>query len=534
MTVAKYVPGIILGYALCACSTFFIILYNFSDFLVNPSSNIIITPERYLQAGILIFVSMIITGFILTVGWSDVDYSDNPLITYYGYNNVCLFFDTAPSKYIMPVFGSLIAYFLVTYAVEDTKRSWRLPYLSRNVKIFSQFANFLFIFAACQLPVSFAIPPEDDMYGHTVPFLILICSLPLIYISHYLQQEHPTRVHLAAILFYCAISAAKASFTIIALATRRHLPPTISQSVDVLWVGLAIPAPFLYPPPHDPTRHVSLRDAELRAKYIGVISSQLYILLVPFALFSTIVHMVSGLCKRLWAGLTSASPDADKRSVMKVDVEEGRVCPMKLASLYVGDIFGYFSLLRGWQSFAWPSVKKLGGSKVFATNVGLPVVACFDVKSAEAVFLGRSVRDAFVPMDRYVEESFKLNFYRSGDTAEKFRRLFLSLQPQQTTDAYFIEGIKFVRRYLVELSHIVDHKSMLSPIVADCASKCAKRFASGMLLGGLLDDVLLANVYPMPVVSLLYPYIPSWLFPQHYKVITLGWFIITFLLSTTV
>ena len=518
MAVDKYVPGIILGYVLFACSTIFIILYNFSDFLGNPSSNIIITPERYLQAGILIFVAMIVTGYILTTGWSDVDYLDNPLITYYGYNNVCLYFDTAPSKYIMPVFGSLIAYFLVTYAVEDTKRSWRLPYLSKNVKIFAQCANFLFSFAVCQFPVSFAIPPEDDMFGHTVPFLILIFSLPLIYISHYLQQEHPTRVHLAAILFYCAISAAKAGFSIIAL-TMRHLPSSISQPIDVLWIGLAIPAPFLYPPPHDPTRHVSLRDAELRAKYIGVISSLLYILLVPFALFSTIIHVVSGSCKRLWASLTSASPDAGKRSEMKIDVEAGRICPIKRASLYVGDIFGYISLLRGCHSFAWSSIKKLGGTRVFVTNVGLPVVACFDVKSAEALFLRRSVRDAFVPFDRYVEESFKLNFYRSGDTSEKFRRLFLSLQPQQATDAYFSEGLRFLRLYLVELSHIVDHKSMLSPIVADCASKCAKRFASGMLLGGLLDDVLLANVYPMPVVSLLYPYIPSWLLPQHYKVI---------------
>lgn len=521
MTVEKYVPGIILGYVLCACFTFFIILYNFSDFLENPSSNIIITPERYLQAGILIFVAMIITGFILTVGWSDVDYLDNPLITYYGYNNVCLFFDTAPSKYIMPVFGSLIAYFLVTYAVEDTKRSWRLPYISRNVKIFAQCASFLFTFAVCQFPVIFAIPPGEDMLGHTVPFLILIFSLPLIYISHYLQQEHPSRVHLAAILFYCAISATKASFTIIALATRRHLPSSIAEPIDVLWVGLAVPAPFLYPPPHDPTRHLSLRDAELRAKYIGVISSQLYILLVPFAFISTIIHMVSGLCKRLWAGLTSASPDADKRRVTKIDVEEGRICPMKRAGLYVGDIFGYLSLLRGWHSFAWPSIKKLGGSRVFATNVGLPVVACFDVKSAEALFLGRSVRESFVPLDRYGDESFKINLYRSGDTAEKFRRLFLSLQPQQASDANFSEGLRFVRRYLVELSHSVDHKSMLSPIVADCASKCAKTFASGMLLGGLLDDVLLANVYPMPVISLLYPYIPTWLFPQYYKVIIL-------------
>ena len=73
MAVDKHVPGIILGYVLCACSTIFIILYNFSDFLGNPSSNIIITPERYLQAGILIFVAMIVTGYILTTGWSDVD-----------------------------------------------------------------------------------------------------------------------------------------------------------------------------------------------------------------------------------------------------------------------------------------------------------------------------------------------------------------------------------------------------------------------------------------------------------------------------
>ena len=525
MTEAKFIPAIILGYVLFALSTVGIVVFNFADFFHNPnSSKVIIAPERYLQTGILIFVAMIITGYILTEGWSEVDYSDNPLITYYGYNNVCLYFDTSPAKYVVPIFGSLVAYFIVSYAVEDCKRSWHLPYLSRTVKIFAQYASIQFSFSVCLFPVIFAIGPGDDMLGHTIPFLILILSLPLLYISHYLQQEKPSRVHLIAVVLYCLVSGVKASFTTIALATRHHLPRTIAQPIDFLWVGLAIPAPFLYPPPHDPTRQQSIRDAELRAKYIGIIASPLYILLLPFILVSTLVHMSSGLFRRLWAVLTSASPDADKNNFPRIhptDLEKGPLCPIKLATLYLGDIFGYFTLLRGWNAFAWHYIKKLGGAKVFAMNVGLPVLSCFDVKSAESFFLGRTaLNDLFVPFDRYVKDSLITNFYRVGDVAVRFRRLFLSIQSTQTSDDSFREGVKEMKDYLSHLSDRVDHKSFSSPLIDDCASKCARRFACGMLFGGSLDDELMENVYPLPVVSLLFPYFPNWLFPPYYKVLT--------------
>jgi hypothetical protein len=45
-----------------------------------------------------------------------VDFDNNPLIEWYGYNNICIVFDTPPASYICPVFwfvtGTLVYYFI--------------------------------------------------------------------------------------------------------------------------------------------------------------------------------------------------------------------------------------------------------------------------------------------------------------------------------------------------------------------------------------------------------------------------------------
>ena len=120
--------GICVGYILFMVFEGAVIWFNFSHWIRNPSNlKHPPPPERYLHAGIHTFVAMVACGYILTSIWSKVDTDDNPLMDWYGYNNVCIVFDTPPASYIMPVFWFTAGYFIVRYAITDTLRLFHLP-----------------------------------------------------------------------------------------------------------------------------------------------------------------------------------------------------------------------------------------------------------------------------------------------------------------------------------------------------------------------------------------------------------------------
>ena len=43
------------------------------------------------------------------------------LIEWFGYNNVCIVFDTPPSTYVCPMYWFVVGYLAVRFAVEDTE-----------------------------------------------------------------------------------------------------------------------------------------------------------------------------------------------------------------------------------------------------------------------------------------------------------------------------------------------------------------------------------------------------------------------------
>jgi hypothetical protein len=111
---ANEIHGIIVGYALYFSLLAVIITCKFSTSLKHPNkSNQTITAEDYFQTAVLSLCAMMITGTILTLKWSHVNYHDNPLIQYYGYNNICIVFDTPPSSFVMPICWFFTGFFLV-------------------------------------------------------------------------------------------------------------------------------------------------------------------------------------------------------------------------------------------------------------------------------------------------------------------------------------------------------------------------------------------------------------------------------------
>ncbi len=156
----------------------------------------------------------------MTIGWSEVDYEDNPLIAWYGYNNICLVFDTPPSTYVMPAWGCRLSFEI---CFETSKEVLRLSHLSTTRKIFSISCNICGGFTASFFSVCLAIKPVEDMIAHTSPFIVLLFVLPCLYLSLLNQRRSYPHGFLLGTIFFFLTSCLKVSFTLYALTSRLHV-----------------------------------------------------------------------------------------------------------------------------------------------------------------------------------------------------------------------------------------------------------------------------------------------------------------------
>lgn len=226
-----------------------LVLYlTFKRWFHNPNAPLP-SPERFFHAAIYSFGAMIFTGAILTRFFSGVDMANNPIIRFWGYNNVCVVFDSPPSTYICPVYWFFIGYLLVRYAIEDTKRLMALGSSSVTEKRVGYAVNVALVLVAAFFSLCLAIRPEDDMYGHTLPFVALLVVLPLTSVMHCWLRRDRTTLHVTFVSVYTLLSFAKVFFDIYGLSTGTHVPVKLAHPVDIVWTLCAIAAPFLIPPP---------------------------------------------------------------------------------------------------------------------------------------------------------------------------------------------------------------------------------------------------------------------------------------------
>jgi hypothetical protein len=174
-----------------------IVLFNFP---ILKQSTIRVTPERYLHAAVYSLIAAILTGLILTRSYTKIDYQHTLLIEWYGYNNVCIYFDFVPARYVVCIYVWFMGFFGVNYCLEDIKRLRTLRYLSPRVRSLATNVDRLFMVACCSLPIWPCITPEENMRMHTAPFLALIIAMPMIFITRLLiLPSHPSSVHLASV-----------------------------------------------------------------------------------------------------------------------------------------------------------------------------------------------------------------------------------------------------------------------------------------------------------------------------------------------
>jgi hypothetical protein len=107
-------------------------------------------------------------------------------MSWYGYNNVCIAFDTPPATYVMPTFWFFVGYYAVRYAITDSRRVWRLPEASFLCKLISQIADILFIFVAAIFSVCLAIKPSQVIlpdFSSFIGQLYVVFSLLFVFSS---------------------------------------------------------------------------------------------------------------------------------------------------------------------------------------------------------------------------------------------------------------------------------------------------------------------------------------------------------------
>ncbi len=243
-----------------------LVLYlTFKPWFDNPNMPAPPSPERFFHGAIYSFGAMIVTGAVVTFFFAQVDMANTPLMHFWGYNNVCVVFDNPPATYICPVYWFFIGYLLVRYAFEDTKRLMTLATVSPMEKRLGYAINIGLVLASAFFSLCLAIRPENDMYGHTLPFVVLMIFFPATSLMHCWLRPQRTALHVAFVSAYVLFSAIKVTFDLYGLITRTHVPVSWAHPVDVLWTLCAISAPFLIPPPVDQPEAAAAMDGALKA-----------------------------------------------------------------------------------------------------------------------------------------------------------------------------------------------------------------------------------------------------------------------------
>jgi hypothetical protein len=217
-----------------------------------------ISPEGIRFYAYLSFWLLVIIGSWLTLYHSDVDFQNNPLMHMFGYNNICILFDSYPATYVLPSVWVISFLLLVSYIIT----SWVRVYQKYLLSTVSNLSFILFTICTtieftslCLFTTVFSVTPEESMIFHIAPFTCLILALSFLSIKNFVYYNRSANlssnevklgyIYLAIHLFASII---KMIMQINALAGD-PLYPTLSfvsfhQFIDRLWMLTAALIPL--------------------------------------------------------------------------------------------------------------------------------------------------------------------------------------------------------------------------------------------------------------------------------------------------
>ena len=151
-----------------------------------------ISPEGIRFYAYLSFWVLVIIGSWLTLYHSDVDFQNNPLMHMFGYNNICILFDTYPATYVLPSIWVISFLLLVLYIITSWIRVYQKYLLAtvsnRSFTLFTISTTVEFM-SLCLFTTVFSVTPEESMFFHIAPFTSLILALSLLSIKNFVYYN---------------------------------------------------------------------------------------------------------------------------------------------------------------------------------------------------------------------------------------------------------------------------------------------------------------------------------------------------------
>ena len=219
-----------------------------------------ISPEGLRLYAYVCFWVVVLIGGWLTIYYSDVKFDDNPLIHHFGYNNICIFFDTYPATFVLPSIWVINFLLIVSYIVTSWLRIYQ-GYLLSNISqtsfvLFSASSTIEFI-CLCLFTTIFSVSPEESLFFHLAPFTCLIFALSFLSIKNYVYYKKVAKLtenEKILGLLYLAVHLFASSVKLIYqinFLSGDILYPTLAyvsfnQYIDRLWMLTAALLPIYY------------------------------------------------------------------------------------------------------------------------------------------------------------------------------------------------------------------------------------------------------------------------------------------------
>lgn len=219
-----------------------------------------IIPEDLRIFAYMFFWFLVIIGAWLTFNYSNVNFEDNPLIHMYGYNNICILFDSFPATYILPMLWTVNFLLFFLYVTFSWFRIYQMylfgNYPKSNFIIFSTSTIIEYIGLVFFSGV-FAANPEESMLLHTVPFTFLIFALSLMGIKNYLFYRYIAKLSslesnlgILYLIIHLTTSLIKMTMQVngftndLLYTTLDYIP--FNQFIDRLWMVTAVLFPLFF------------------------------------------------------------------------------------------------------------------------------------------------------------------------------------------------------------------------------------------------------------------------------------------------
>jgi hypothetical protein len=162
----------------------------------NFRGAIVTRPEIYLEASFEVFELTMALTWILTYIANPGVIWKNRINDIFGYNNVCVGFDTAPARFLAQPLFALQSFLGIRYGTLDLLRlnlEWKANRVSKWQYRFSATMNCLFMFTMLLWPMLLIITPDGGGAALNYHFYVYVIFVVIMYLTILAQfTETPT------------------------------------------------------------------------------------------------------------------------------------------------------------------------------------------------------------------------------------------------------------------------------------------------------------------------------------------------------